>query len=619
MEQMGRPGEELREIQGERGDERFMVEDKNKVVIIPEFLTVRQLATAMDVSPIDIIKELMNAGLMVNINQQIDFDTAAIVAHEMGFEAQPETPLQVEEAEGGEAAAPVKQQFIADEAPEDLVSRPPVVTILGHVDHGKTKLLDAIQHTKVADSEAGGITQHIGAYRIAYQGKQITFLDTPGHEAFTAMRARGAQGADIAVLVVAADSGVQPQTKEAIAHARAARVPIIVALNKIDKPNANPDLVKQQLADVGLTVDEWGGEVICVPVSAKYKTNIEDLLENILLVSEVADLRANPNRPAVGTVVEGRLDTSKGPMATILVQNGTLRVGDAVVIGEIYGRVRAMFDDKGERVREAPPSMPVVIFGLSEVPTAGDILEVTQNERTARMIASRRAAERQEAAGRPTKAFTLDDLYDQFQAGQVKELNLIVKADVQGSIEPIVNSLQKLGDEALQVNILHQATGRINESDIMLAVASRAIVIGFNVTVDPAARRMAESAGVDVRVYDVIYRLIDDVDKALKGLLEPVYEDVITGHAEVRAIFRIPHMGKVAGVYVVDGEIARNALAKVRRGDEVICDGRITSLKRFTEDVKEVKAGFECGVGLENREDFEEGDIIETYRKERVS
>jgi translation initiation factor IF-2 len=619
MEQMGRPGEELREIQGERGDERFMVEDKNKVVIIPEFLTVRQLATAMDVSPIDIIKELMNAGLMVNINQQIDFDTAAIVAHEMGFEAQPETPLQVEEAEGGEAAAPVKQQFIADEAPEDLVSRPPVVTILGHVDHGKTKLLDAIQHTKVADSEAGGITQHIGAYRITYQGKQITFLDTPGHEAFTAMRARGAQGADIAVLVVAADSGVQPQTKEAIAHARAARVPIIVALNKIDKPNANPDLVKQQLADVGLTVDEWGGEVICVPVSAKYKTNIEDLLENILLVSEVADLRANPNRPAVGTVVEGRLDTSKGPMATILVQNGTLRVGDAVVIGEIYGRVRAMFDDKGERVREAPPSMPVVIFGLSEVPTAGDILEVTQNERTARMIASRRAAERQEAAGRPTKTFTLDDLYDQFQAGQVKELNLIVKADVQGSIEPIVNSLQKLGDEALQVNILHQATGRINESDIMLAVASRAIVIGFNVTVDPAARRMAESAGVDVRVYDVIYRLIDDVDKALKGLLEPVYEDVITGHAEVRAIFRIPHMGKVAGVYVVDGEIARNALAKVRRGDEVICDGRITSLKRFTEDVKEVKAGFECGVGLENREDFEEGDIIETYRKERVS
>jgi len=595
-----------------------MVEKQAKVVVIPEFLTVRQLAILMDVSPIDIIKELMNAGLMVNINQQIDFDTAAIVAHEMGFEAQPETPPLVEEEEA-EVAAPVKQQFIAGEAPEDLLPRPPVVTILGHVDHGKTKLLDAIRHTNVADSEAGGITQHIGAYQITYQGKKITFLDTPGHEAFTAMRARGAQGADIAVLVVAADDGVMPQTEEAIAHARAAHVPIIVALNKIDKSNANPDLVKQQLSDVGLTVDEWGGDTICVPVSAKYKTNIEELLENILLVSDVADLRANPNCPAVGTVVEGRLDKSKGPMATILVQNGTLHVGDAVVIGEIYGRVRAMLNDKGKRVKEAPPSMPVVIFGLSDVPTAGDILEVTEKERTARMIASRRTAERQEAAARPVKAFTLDDLYEQFQSGQIKELNLIIKADVQGSIEPIVTSLQKLGDEGLQVNILHRATGRITESDIMLAVASRAIVIGFNVTADPAARRMAEREGVDVRVYEIIYRLIDDMDKALKGLLEPVYQDVVIGHAEVRVIYRIPHAGKVAGVYVVDGQVARNALAKVRRGGEVIYDGRVASLKRFTEDVREVKAGFECGIGLEGFSDYEEGDIIETYRKERVS
>jgi len=594
-----------------------MAEEQAKVVTIPEFLTVRQLAALMDVSPIDIIKELMNAGLMVNINQQIDFDTAAIVAQEMGFEAQPETAPQVEEE--AEATTPFKQRFIAGEAPEDLMPRPPVVTILGHVDHGKTKLLDAIRHTNVAGSEAGGITQHIGAYQITYQGKKITFLDTPGHEAFTAMRARGAQGADIAVLVVAADDGVMPQTKEAIAHARAARVPIIVALNKIDKPNANPDLVKQQLSDAGLTVDEWGGDVICVPVSAKYKTNIDELLENILLVSEVAELRANPNRPAMGTVVEGRLDRSKGPMATILVQNGTLRVGDAVVIGEIYGRVRAMLNDKGKRVREAPPSMPVVIFGLSDVPTAGEILEVVENERTARMIASRRAAERQEAATLPARAFTLDDLYEQLQSGQVKELNLIIKADVQGSIEPIVTSLQKLGDENLQVNILHQATGHITESDIMLAVASRAIVIGFNVTVDPAARRMAEREGVDVRVYDIIYRLIDDVDKALKGLLEPAYRDVVTGHAEVRAVFRVPHAGKVAGVYVTDGEITRNSLARVRRGGEVIYDGRVTSLKRFTEDVKEVKAGFECGVGLEGFGDFKEGDIIELYRKEKVS
>jgi translation initiation factor IF-2 len=595
-----------------------MVGEQVKVLAIPEFLTVRQLATLMDVSPIDVIKELMSAGLMVNINQQIDFDTAAIVAQEMGFEPQMETSLGVEEEEA-EAAAPVKQRFIAGEAPEDLVPRPPVVTILGHVDHGKTKLLDAIRHTNVADGEAGGITQHIGAYQITHHGKPITFLDTPGHEAFTAMRARGAQGADIAVLVVAVDDGVQPQTKEAVAHARAAHVPIIVALNKIDKPNANPDLVKQQLADVGLTVDDWGGDVISVSVSAKYKTNIEELLENILLVSEVADLRANPDRSAVGTVVEGRLDKSKGPMATILVQNGTLRVSDAVVIGEICGRVRAMFSDKGKRVKEAPPSMPVMIFGLSDVPTAGDILEVVGDERTARMIASRRAAERQEAAAQPREIFTLDDLYEQFQAGQVKELNLIVKADVQGSIEPIVTSLQKLGDESLQVNILHQATGHITESDIMLAVASRAIVIGFNVTVDSAARRMAESEGVDVRVYDIIYRLIDDVDKALKGLLEPVYEDVVTGHAEVRAVFRVPHMGKVAGVYVVDGEITRNSLVKVNRGGEVIYDGRVSSLKRFTEDVKEVKAGFECGLGLTNFGDFEEGDIIEAYRKERVS
>ncbi|MBC7250419.1 MAG: translation initiation factor IF-2 [Anaerolineae bacterium] len=593
-----------------------MVDEQTKVVIIPEFLTVRQLANLMDVSPIDIIKELMNAGLMVNINQQIDFDTAAIVASEMGFEAQPEAALAEEEEE---EAIPVKQQFIAGEAPEDLVPRPPVVTILGHVDHGKTKLLDAIRHTNVAEGEAGGITQHIGAYQITHQGKHITFLDTPGHEAFTAMRARGAQGADIAVLVVAADDGVQPQTKEAIAHARAARVPIIVALNKIDKPNANPDLVKQQLADVGLTVEEWGGETICVPVSAKYETNIDELLENILLVSEVADLRANPNRPAVGTVVEGKLDKSKGPMATVLVQNGTLRVGDAVVIGEIYGRVRAMFNDRGQRVEEAPPSMPVLISGLSDVPAAGDILEVVENERTARLIANKRAAERQEAAVRPKEVFTLDDLYNQFQAGQVKELNLIIKADVQGSIEPIVTSLQKLGDESLQVNILHQGTGHITESDIMLAVASRAIVIGFNVTVDPAARRMAESEGVDVRVYDIIYKLIDDVDKALKGLLEPVYEDVTIGHAEVRAVFRVPNVGKVAGVYVLDGEITRNSLVRVHRGEEVIYEGQVASLKRFTEDVKEVKAGFECGVGLANFDDFEEGDIIEAYRKERVS
>jgi translation initiation factor IF-2 len=489
--------------------------------------------------------------------------------------------------------------------------------MLGHVDHGKTTLLDAIRHTNVVAGEAGGITQHIGAYQVNYKGKKITFLDTPGHEAFTAMRARGAQGADIAVLVVAADDGVMPQTVEAINHAKAAQVPIVVALNKMDKPNANPELVKQQLADVGLIVEERGGSVICVPLSAKEKTGIEDLLESILLVAEVSDLKANPNRPAVGTAIEGKLDKGKGPMATILVQNGTLRVGDDVVIGEIYGRVRAMFNERGERVKYAPPSTPVVILGLSGVPKAGDIIEVVKDERTARNIVAERK-KRESAAPRPTRILSLEDLYEKIKAGQVKELRLILKTDVQGSIEPIVTSLEKLGDEGLKVKLLHRATGSISESDIMLAVASKAIVIGFNVDIDPAARRMAEVEGVDVRLYQVIYKLIEDVEKALKGLLEPTYKDVVIGHAEVRAIFDISKVGKVAGVYVLDGIIKRDALARISRDGEKVYDGRVASLKRFKEDVTEVRAGFECGVGLEGFQEFVIGDIIELFKKERV-
>jgi len=587
-----------------------------KVVELPAVLTVRQLANLLGISPIDVIKELMNNGIMANINQQIDYETAAIVAGEMGFETKEEAPLIEEVAP--QLPQPLRHRFYEGEDPRDLQPRPPVVTVLGHVDHGKTKLLDAIRHTNVAEGEAGGITQHIGAYQVEIDGKKITFLDTPGHEAFTAMRARGAQITDLAVLVVAADDGVMPQTKEAIDHARAAQVPIVVALNKMDKPEANPELVKQQLSEVGLTVEEWGGETICVPISAKFNQGIEELLENILLVAEVQELKANPNRPAAGTVIEGKLDKSRGAVATVLVQNGTLRVGDIIVIDELYGRVRAMFNDKGKPVKEAGPSTPVAILGLPDVPRAGDPFEVVANERIARAMTAKRTEVKQQAAQQPVKVLSLDDLYNQVQAGKVKELNLILKADVQGSLEPIENSLNKLGDENLKVKIIHDGTGNITESDIMLAVASQAIVIGFNVEVDPAARRMAEAEGVDIRLYDIIYRLVDDIEKALKGLLEPVYADVVIGHAEVKAIFRTSQRGKVAGVYVTDGQIHRNALARISRNGEVVYNGRVSSLRRFTEDVKEVNAGFECGVGLENFSEFVEGDIIEFYRKERV-
>ena len=587
-----------------------------KIVELPAALTVRQLASLLRISPIDVIKELMNNGIMANINQQIDYETAAIVAEEMGFETKEEAP-PIKEAEP-KLPQPLRHRFYEGEDPKNLRPRPPVVTVLGHVDHGKTKLLDAIRHTNVAEGEAGGITQHIGAYQIETDGKKITFLDTPGHEAFTAMRARGAQVTDLAVLVVAADDGVMPQTKEAIDHARAAQVPIVVALNKMDKPEANPEVVKQQLADVGLTVEEWGGDIICVAISAKFNQGIEDLLENILLVAEVEELKANPNRPAVGTVVEGKLDKSRGATATVLVQNGTLKVGDIIVIDELYGRVRAMFNDKGKPIKEAEPSTPAAILGLPDVPRAGDTFKVVANERTARTMTAKRIEMKQEAAKQPVKVLSLDDLYNQVQAGKVKELNLILKADVQGSLEPIENSLERLGDENLKVKIIHDSTGNITESDIMLAVASRAIVIGFSVEADPAARRMAEAEGVDIRLYDIIYKLVDDIEKALKGLLEPVYADVVIGHAEVRAIFRISHRGKVAGVYVTDGQVTRNALARLSRNGEVVYDGQVNSLKRFTEDVKEVNTGFECGVGLEDFDEFVEGDIIEFYRKERV-
>ncbi len=596
------------------------VKEGRKVVAIPDLITVRQLAELLGVSPIEVIKELIADGIMANINQTIDYDTAAVVATDLGFEPREETPpppAPEATAPAPPTEVPVREMYTR-EAPQDLEPRPSVVTVMGHVDHGKTTLLDAIRHTNVVAGEVGGITQHIGAYQVEREGRKITFIDTPGHEAFTAMRARGAQVTDIAVLVVAADDGVMPQTKEAIDHARAAQVPILVAINKMDKREADPDRVKRQLAELGLTVEEQGGDVICVPVSAKEGTGLDSLLEMILLVADLSELKANPNRSAMGTVVEGKLDKSRGPMATALVQNGTLRGGDYLVVGGLYGRVRAMFDYAGKRVEEASPSTPVAILGLSQVPRAGDTFEVVPGEKAAKTLAEERAA-KETAEARPTPRLSLDEVYAQILAGKVKELMVVFKGDVQGSLEPVRSSLEKLGDESLRVRIIHEGTGGITESDVNLAIASQAIIIGFNVDVDPPARAMAEMEGVEIRLYEVIYRLIEDMEKALKGLLEPVFEEVFLGKAEVRAVFQISKRGRVAGVYVEEGVVRRNAHARIVRDGEVIYDGQIASLKRFADDVKEVTEGFECGVGLEGFGDFQEGDIIEVYEEERVS
>lgn len=590
--------------------------DETDAIELPSSLTVRELGRLLGISPIEVIRSLINLGIMATINQQIDYETAAIAASEMGFETREK---RTKEEEIAEAEAPQMPSWrdVQDERPEDLQPRPPIVTVMGHVDHGKTSLLDAIRDTKVMEGEAGGITQHIGAYQVELEGKKITFLDTPGHEAFTAMRARGAQTTDICILVVAADDGVQPQTKEAIAHARAAQVPIVVALNKIDKPEANPEVVKQQLADMDLVIEEWGGDVICVPVSAKKRVNIEELLENVLLVADVAELKANPSRSASGVVIEGRLDTTRGPIATLLVQRGTLRVGDSLVAEDTYGRVRAMMDDEGKNVREALPSQPVVVLGLHSVPAAGAVFNVVEDDKTARAMASERAQARKQVAT-PDQPVSLEEAFARMQEAQVKELNIVLKADVQGSLEPIVSSLEKLETEGLKARILYSAAGNIGESDVMLAAASSAIVIGFNVSVAAAARSVADQEGVDIKLYSVIYQLVEDVDRALKGMLEPAYTDVVTGHAEVRAVFHISKRGNVAGCYITDGHAARNSFVRVIRDEQVLFDGRISSLKRFTEDVKEVRTGYECGLGLEGFDDFKEGDTLEFYQKERV-
>jgi translation initiation factor IF-2 len=591
---------------------------KPKTITLPDHITVRDLADTMKVSPIDLIKELMNAGIMANINQMLDHDTAAIVAEDMGYQIEEPEPEESEPLLEEMPTEAIRRREYSEEELKLLRERPPVVTILGHVDHGKTSLLDVIRATNVQAGEVGGITQHIGAYQIETNGRRITFLDTPGHEAFTAMRARGAQATDIAVLVVAADDGVQPQTREALDHARAAQVPIIVALNKIDLPSANQDRVRQQLSDLGLVPEDWGGDTIMVPVSAKMKQNIDSLLDMILLVSDLAEFKANPQRTAEGIVIEGRLERSRGATATLLVQEGTLKVGDALVIGETYGKIRAMTDHTGKSIRRATPSTPVVVLGLRDVPDAGDRFEVVADDRKARGIAEDRASARGQQVTRRPAALSLEDLYAQAQAGALETLNLILKADVQGSIEPIRDSLERLEIGDLRVKFIHEGVGNIGESDVNLAVASDAIVIGFNVGVEPSAERLADGEGVQIRTYNIIYRLIEDVQLAMTGMLEPEVREVVQGQAVVRQVFRVSRLGAIAGVQVIEGRALRNARVRVKRNNAVVHEGSISSLKRFTEDVREVNTGYECGVGVANYDNFEEGDILEFYTQEVV-
>jgi translation initiation factor IF-2 len=592
-----------------------MSENGHKIEL-PASIVIRDLAQIIEQSPIDIIKKLMSNGVMASINQAVDFDTAAIVVAEYGFDAIPEVFEEEKKEEVGEI--PLWRQLIADEDESKLVARAPVVTILGHVDHGKTSLLDAIRETNVAEGEAGGITQHISAYQVEMKGRTISFLDTPGHAAFTAMRARGAQGADIVILVVAADDGVMPQTKEAIAHAKAARVPIIVALNKIDKANANPDRVKQQLAEQELVPDEWGGNIMVIPVSAKLKEGIDDLLEAILLVADNTDIRANPDGSVIGTVIEAEVDKTKGTVATLLVQNGTLRSGDIVVAGTASGRLRAMFDFRGKPVKKAGPSTPVGVMGLNDVPSAGDLFRVVSSDKEARDIVAQRV-EAQKQRKQASKKASLEDLFAAYQAGEAKELSLIIKADVQGSLEPIMSEVEKLGKGEIGVNVLYAETGNIGENDIMLASASQAIVIGFSVQADVAARRLAEKEGISIRLYDIIYRLTEDIEKALKGMLEPVLTEKVIGRAEVMAVFPISKVGKIAGCKVREGELRRNAKVRLYRGEDLLFEGEMSSLKHEKEDVREIRTGFECGVGLKNFHNIEVGDELVCYVLEKSS
>ena len=575
-------------------------------VKISEAINVGELAKRMGIKSGELVKKMIALGLMVTLNQSIDYDSAALVAAEFGYEVE---KVYFEE-----------EQILKLHAdrPEELLARPPVVTIMGHVDHGKTSLLDVIRKTNVTAGEAGGITQHIGAYHVHLDKGEIVFLDTPGHEAFTAMRARGAQVTDIVILVVAADDGMMQQTKEAIDHARAAGVPIIAAINKIDKPNANPDRVKRQLADYGLVPEDWGGETIFAEVSAKTGQGTDSLLELILLQAEVLELKANPNKLAVGRIIEARLDKGRGPIATVLIQGGILKTGDPFICGIHFGKVRALYNDWGEKLEQAPPSIPVEVHGFSGVPLAGDEFVVCEDEKTAKQIGLFRLQKKRESELSKTSKVTLEKLYEQIQEGQVKELNIILKGDVQGSVEAISETLYKLSTPVIKVNVIHSSTGAITETDILLASASEAIVIGFNVRPNHKVQELAEQEQVDVRFYDVIYQVVSDVKDAMVGMLEPIHKEVVLGHAEIREIFHVPKMGAIAGSFVADGKIERNAKARLLRDQVVIYDGRVASLRRIKEDVKEVNSGYECGIRLEDYNDLKTGDIIESYMLEDV-
>ncbi len=589
--------EKLRRLELERARKQQLK------VMIPDEIVVSELATRLKVTATEVIKKLMGLGVMASINEVIDFDTASLVADELGAKVEKEVHVTIEE------------RLIVDEedTADQLEERSPVIVVMGHVDHGKTSILDRIRNANVADGEAGGITQHIGAYQVKYGGKTLTFLDTPGHEAFTSMRARGANITDIAILVVAADDGIMPQTVESINHAKAAGVSLIVAINKMDKVGADPDKIKQELTKYDLVVEDWGGDVIAVPVSAKTGMGIDELLENVLLVAEVKELKANPNRLAKGTVVEARLDKGKGPVATVLVQNGTLKMGDVIIAGTAVGRIRTMTNDKGQQVSEAGPSCPVEITGLAETPSAGDTFNAVADERLARELVEQRKHQAKEELFSQYQKVTLDNLFAQISEGEMKELPIIVKADVQGSVEAVKQSLEKLTNDEVRVRVIHGAVGAISESDVMLAAASNAIIVGFNVRPDPVAKANAEHDGVDIRLYRIIYDAIEEIESAMRGMLAPKYKEVDTARVEVRQVYKISNVGNVAGSYVLSGKIGRNDLIRVVRDGIIIADDKMSSLKRFKDDAKDVSAGFECGITLEKFTDIKEGDIFEAY------
>ena len=578
-----------------------------KTVVLPETISVKRLAEITDISPIDTIKQLMRNGIMASMNQVIDFEVATLVTSAFGIRARPE--------KSSATAVGSAENDYGDGDGATLVGRPPVVTIMGHVDHGKTTLLDTIRKTRVAESEVGSITQHIGAYQVHYKDQNITFLDTPGHEAFTAIRARGAGVTDIAVLVVAADDGVMPQTIEALNHARAAEVPVMIAINKMDRPEADPDRVKRQLGEQGLVLEEWGGDTITVPISAVQGEGIEELLESILVVAELGELKADPDRTATGVVIEAKLDKTRGPLATALVQTGTLRVGDRIIAGTAFGHVRAMRNDVGDRVSEATPSVPVEIMGFNATPEAGDAFEVVPDEKTLREKADERS--RIKDAERSEVALTLEEIYTGVSSGDVKEINLVIKADVKGSVEAVSSALERLDEEKAKVRILHAGSGTITENDVLLAAASSAIVIGFSTTTQPGVDRLADREGVEIRHYNIIYHLVEDIEKALQGILEATFHDVVQGHAEIRAVFSVGKRTKIAGCMVTDGRIARNAPVRVLRNGQILHETTISSVRHFKEEVNEMAAGFECGIGLGGYGDFQEGDVLETYRREK--